>query len=118
MKKIIINPKLSESDYVMYCMIWDESENIFIDTSELESIEDIVHCANLALSMPQADFSLAILEQISEKKDAPMDILERIISTGDIGCCESVCMRADLNYKLRKICCSLELIHKNPKNKE
>ena len=112
MYKIIINPKLSESDYVEHCMMWDKLENVFIDTSELKSVNDIVYCANLALSMPHKGFSLAVLEQISEIIDTPMYILEEIITTGDPGCCESICMRTDLSYELRKICFSLELTHR------
>lgn len=102
MKKIIIKPNLNERNYIIYSVAWDNSENIYIDISHLKNMNDIIHCAKLALSMPQSKFSLAVLECLAEIKNTPMDILEEIISTGDTGCCESVCMRTDLNYKLRK----------------
>ncbi|MDL4616262.1 hypothetical protein [Citrobacter amalonaticus] len=118
MKKIIIKSDLNESDYAMYSITWDKEENVYIDTSNLKNMNDIVHCANLALSMPQRNFSMAVLENLAEIKNIPMDILEKIILTGDTGCCESVCMRTDLNYKLRRICGDLELAHKTPENKQ
>ena len=116
MKKITIKSDLNESDYVMYSIIWDKEENIYIDISDLKNMNDIVYCAKLALSMPQSNFSIAVLEHLAELKNMPMDILEKIILTGDAGCCESVCMRTDLNYKLRKICGGLELTHKIHEN--
>lgn len=115
MEKIIVNPNLNENDYLMYCIKWDASENILIDISNLVSIDDIMRCTTLALSMPEKNFSLAVLEQLSELNSIPMNILKKIFSIGDRGCCESICMRPDLNNDLRRMCDDLQMDHKNIK---
>lgn len=112
MENIVINPNISKDDYLIHSITWDKSENVLIDTSKLENTDDIVHCAKLALSMPEMKFSLAVLEQLSEIKIMPMNVLEEIILTGDPGCCESICMRTDLNSNLRRMCSGLKLTHK------
>lgn len=112
MENIVITPNISIDDYLVHSITWDKSENVLIDTSKLENIDDIVYCAKLALPMPDIKFSLAVLEQLSEIKIMPMNVLEEIILTGDPGCCESICMRTDLNSNLRRMCSCLELTHK------
>ena len=115
MEKIIINPNLNENDYLMHCIKWDASENILIDTSNFVNIDDVVRCATLALSMSEGNFTLALLEQLSELNVMPMDILKKIFLTGDRGCCESICMRPDLNDDLRRMCGDLKMTHKSKK---
>lgn len=48
MENIVITPNISIDDYLIHSITWDKSENALIDTSKLETIDDIVYCAKLA----------------------------------------------------------------------
>lgn len=115
MKTIKTPSIIDEQNYLFLCKVWDENDDIWVDSSELTISEDIVKYANLAFAFPNENFTPVILGEIAEKKQTPMVLLKKIILFGDQGAIESVCMRTDLNEDLECTCNSLKLQHEKKK---
>ncbi len=111
MKIIKITLKMNAHDYLNFCDEWESNDDVSVDTSEICNAKAIEYCVNLVMSLPKREFSSVIFEELSEKKETPMEMLKEIICLGDRGCIESVCMRTDLSDELMSLCHSLNLEH-------
>ncbi len=77
MKKIKPPSIIDEQNYLFLCKIWDENDDIWVDSSELTISDDIIKYANLAFSFPNKNFTPVILSEIAEKKQTPMALLKK-----------------------------------------
>jgi hypothetical protein len=111
-KTIKIKSTITREQLLESAKEWDDSKNVALSIPEILSKAEIEHLFLMASQILPSEIGFCILHELAEKDEISQDLLSKIISIGDRGCIESVCLRKDLNPELRKLCKEIA-IHKN-----
>ncbi|MDO1510169.1 MULTISPECIES: hypothetical protein [unclassified Neisseria] len=99
MKYISIN-KWPVSNYQKLKRIWNENSIVSLEVGEISFYDDMVSF----LINEKDEFAFAILSELAEKDNVPVEILEKIFYTGNLSCQMSVCKNKNLPHSLKYEC--------------
>ncbi|WP_330983394.1 MULTISPECIES: hypothetical protein [Enterobacterales] len=114
----VVSPSISIAQWLSLCEKWDSEPDITMDTSLINSSEEIMHVAKLAFLTKNRFFSLSVMSNLAEKELISNELLDTIFDIGDQACKETVCLRKNLSKELDRKCKSVPLTHHYKKNKE
>lgn len=104
MKELVINEGAIENHFLSLAEKWDREPylSLIIDIST----ERLYSVATKLLNVLPNDLAFAILADLVERDEFPLELLSEVYSKGDKACKMSICLRKNLCTKIAELCAS------------
>jgi len=103
---IMIPAKLSGSDFVALRVAWNVAQDASIVLPLQLSLDEITDLVRFLGKQLPDDFASTVLADLVERPETPINLLESLFESADIGLQVAICIRTDLSGYLLEKCLS------------